>query len=417
MRKKIIIELADDYGKEEYEVIDILEENIEIPPFRTRISKDRTVIDKSHIKLEEQIVLDYYKLLLNRYCNIRFPNRSYIMTELMNIMPYLHKYNAYTIYKFDFKDFFYNICPKKSFNYIYDSVSLKTSEHSFLKNYTYEIEALVPGIGLHNSLVEISGYYFDLEVKKTFKEGLLYYARYVDDCILILDEKLPEKLIEDTIIKLLKKCLGNKLKINLDKTQCIHSDSINVGVDYLGYYFEKCQSAKSQFKFGIAKKKLDKYVEQINNIVFEFKTTHDVELLSFRLDIFFKRIVYYGTRKKNKKYRWQVRGLSDSYKELKRFMKNNNDYSNITRDTTKLFGQSIELCFIKNDVIIPAKINNQLKNRKYSSSFINNRALLIHKKIGLSHSNLKKITSIVSEDNLENYNYIELANKLLSRIM
>ncbi|MCU5397412.1 hypothetical protein [Bacillus toyonensis] len=416
MRKKIIAELVDYHEKEEKEVIDVIKNFAKITPYKTMVSKDRTVINKSLINKEEQIVLDYYKLLLNRYCNIKFPNRSYIMTELMNLVPFLHNYYAFTIYKFDFKDFFYNISPKQSFKYISDSVNLKTSEFMFLKNYTNDIEELIPGVGLHNSLVELSGNYFDLEMKKAFKDGFLYYARYVDDCILILDEKVDKNEIENTVLKLMKKCFGNKMAINVAKTEYYNSGSVNYDVNYLGYVFQKGQSATNPFKFGIARKKLDKYTEQINNIVLEYKNNNDIEMLSLKLELVFKRIVYYGARKNSKKYRWQVRGISDSYKELKRFMKDNDDFNRITNETKNFFCWSIERSFARNRIDLPAKIKNQLKNKKFISCFVNNKALLLHQNLGLNHSKLKAKVNIVYKDNLENYGYSDLANILLTRI-
>ncbi|ACK61740.1 TPA: hypothetical protein ACGW6Y_003979 [Bacillus cereus] len=416
MRKKIIAELAECYKKEEGEILGILKEHVKMEPYKTMDSGDRIVIDKSQIRIEEQIVLDYYKSLLNRYCNIKFPNRSYIMTELMNLMPILHKYYAYTIYKFDFKEFFYSISPKKSFEYICDSVNLKTSEFTFLKNYTKENVELIPGIGLHNSLVELNGNYFDIEMKKAFKEGFLYYARYVDDCILILDEKVARDKIEKTVSNLMKKCFGNKIDIHPDKTEHYQSGDRNYKINYLGYVFEKGQSAKKQFKFGIAEKKLNKYKKQIEKIVLEYAGNNDIEMLSFKLELLFKRVVYYGTRKNSNKYRWQVRGISDSYKELKRFMKNNADYEKITSTTDKFFCKSIEESFGRNGILIPAKIKNQLENKKFISCFLNNQALLLHPKLGLNHGNLKGKVEIVYKNNIENCGYNELADILLKNI-
>ncbi|MED0977005.1 hypothetical protein P4T49_17730 [Bacillus paranthracis] len=416
MRKKIIAELAECYKKEEKEILDILKEHVKISPYETMNSGDRIIINKFHIIEEEQIVLDYYKLLLNMYCNIKFPNRSYIMTELMNLMPILDNYHAYTIYKFDFKDFFYSISSKKSFEYISDLVNLKTNEYIFLKKYTKENHELIPGIGLHNSLVELNGNLFDLEMKKAFKEGFLYYARYVDDCILILDEKVAKDKIESIVLNLMKKCFGNNITINYDKTDYFQSGDKNYKINYLGYVFEKGQSAKQQFKFGIADKKLDKYKKQIEKIILEYNADGDLEMLSFKLELVFKRVVYYGTRKNSNKYRWQVRGISDSYKELKRFMKNNNDYEKITRSTKGFFCKSIEESFGRNQIPMPAKIKNQLKNKKFISCFLNNQALLLHQKLGLRHGDLKRKVKIVYKDNVEDCNYNELAEKLLKNI-
>lgn len=416
MRRKIITELALEYAKEESEIKNSLYNKVITTPYVTKNINSRVVIDKSKINIEEQITLDYYKLLLNRYCNLRFPNRSYIMAEIMNIVPDLHRYHAYTIYKFDFKDFFNTISSKKSFAYICDELDLKTFEYEFLKKYTRVINELIPGIGLHNTLVEVVGRKFDLEIKKTFQEGCLYYARYVDDCILILDEKIDREKIEKVILRLMKQCFGNKSKINYDKTDYYNSSCTNIKFDYLGYEFKTGQLAKSEFKFGIAQSKLEKYINVIKDIVIEYKVTKDIEVLSYKLELLFKRVVYYGVRKNSNKYRWQVRGISDSYKELKRFMKNSKDFKRITRGTENFFTREVERVFRINRVAMPAKIKNQLKNNKFTSCFLNNKTLLLHQKIGLTHNKLKQKLRTFDNSNLENDSYNELANKLLSII-
>jgi len=416
MRRRIITELAKEYAKEESEVKNNLEDSVIITPYVTRNVKNRVVIDKSKINIEEQIFLDYYKLLLNRYCNLKFPNRSYIMAEIMNIVPDLHRYHAYTIYKFDFKDFFNTVSSKKSFAYICETLNLKTFEYEFLKKYTSVDRKLIPGIGLHNTLVEIIGERFNLEIKKIFKESCIYYARYVDDCILILDEKIDEDKIEKVIFKLMKQCFGDKVKINDTKTDYYNSSCVNSKFDYLGYEFKKGQNPKSEFKFGIAQNKLEKYTKIINDIVLEYKVTNNIEILSFKLELLFKRVVYYGARKNSNKYRWQVRGISDSYKELKRFMKNSKDFSKITKDTENFFTRTVERSFTRNRVNFPAKIKNQIKNNKFTSCFLNNKTLLLHQKIGLKHNTLKQRLYIVDNSNLESCSYSELANKLLSNI-
>jgi len=416
VREKIIARLSELHGHEKESVSKLVESCQKITPYTTLTVKDRCVINKSNIPLEEQIVLDYYKYLMNFYGEIKFPNRSYIMTELMNIMPYLHLYKTYTIYKFDFQGFFYNVDCRKSFNTICQIEGLRQNEINFFKKYTSIVSEYMPGIGLHNSLIEISGQGFDSQIKKIFrKKGLLYYARYVDDCILILDEKVSESLIKAEITKTMKACFGSKLILNSGKTNYYNSDVCNYEINYLGYVFAKGQSPKSQYKFGIAQEKLKKYKERINSYILEYDQTNNVELLSFKLEFLFKRIVYFGERKGDGKYRWQVRGISDSYKELKRFM-NNKALNEITNETQKIFNKSIEECFKKNRVKIPAKINNQLKNDKFISCFINNKALLLHRKIGLTPPQLKKRLNLLYKDNVENLSYSELASLLIKNL-
>ncbi|WP_024427933.1 reverse transcriptase domain-containing protein [Bacillus safensis] len=417
MRKKIICELANEFEKDEKDILSLLHTTKKITPYKTlHNNKGRKIINKDHITTEDQIILGYYKLLLNKLCSIRFPNRSYIMTELMNLMPNIDKYKSYTIFRFDIKNFFYRIDPKKSLGYIKKTLNLRSNEYVFLNIYTESQNNLIPGLGLHNSLVEICGYHFDLTIKKIFRENLLYYSRYVDDCILVFDEIITEEVIKGEILKLLKHCFGDEIELNLDKTKTkyVNSNCERFEIDYLGYTFQKGQSEK--LKFGISKKKLEKYKGKIDSIVLEYYNSNNLDVLSLKLELLFKRIVYLGNRKNNNKYRWQVRGLSENYKELKRFMKKNDDFSRITKDTKNFFEKEIQLSFRRKNMKIPAKINNQIKNKKFISSFINNRALLLHKKIGLKHNALKEKLEILSVENIDGKSYSDLASEFLTKI-
>lgn len=417
MRRKIIHILSNLYNKNDDDILMIVENYSSISQYQKNNIKGRIVIDKSSISQEEQIVLDYYKLLINYYCFINFPNRSYIMSELMNIMPYLHLYKRYTIYKFDFKDFFYSIDPKTNFKYIENSIMLNPIEYDFLYGYTKGIESYIPGVGIHNSLIEVSGQKFDIAVKNTLKnKGLIYYSRYVDDCILLMDEKIQKNLIEKEINKLMVKFFGKSLCINQGKTSYKTDENIDYEIDYLGYVFKKGQSINKSFSIGIAESKLIKYKEKINKIILDYKEDQKIEVLSLKLEMLFKRLVFYGNKGDNTRNRWQVRGISDSYKELKRFMPSNENLGKITNGTQNLFNNTIEQAFNINRVKIPAKIKNQIINRKFISCFLNNKALVLHKKIGLNHQELKGILSILYDGNLENFNYNDLASLFLREI-
>ncbi len=417
MRERIIKEISNMYNKEPGHILQIIKSNDHISPFIVKKVKEKEVIDKYSIPLEEQIVLDYYKILLNVNYNVKFPNRSYIMTELMNLLPYLHLYKYYTIYKFDFENFFNNVCPAQSYKLLSSSTTLRLKELKFFEKYIKELDRYRPGIGLHNTLIEISGMRFDQEVKANFKNrGLIYYSRYVDDCIIILDETSKETDLEKIILKLMKKYFGKKLKLNKNKTTFKSTNDTNYTFSYLGYCFQKGQSVKNQYKIGINEKKLKKYVSKLNTIILEYDQTKNIELLSFRLELFFKRIVYFGDRNNDGNYRWQVRGISDSYKELKRFMHKTNLDKLITRDTLKLFKEEITNCFKNNNIEIPPKINNQIKNNKFISCFKNNKAFLIHPKLGLNKKDLINHLSKFNEKNIESLSYNELAKLLLVKI-
>ncbi|WP_456272431.1 hypothetical protein [Bacillus sp. AK031] len=416
MRGKIIKRIAMKFDMTEKEVQNLVYTKKVINQYNTKIVKNRTIIDKDRVTLEEQVVLDYYKLLVN-HSGIRFPNRSFIMSELMNIIPYLHLYKNYTIFKFDFKDFFYNICTRKNFEELNTRIKLNPTEKEFLKKYTQSVSSYTPGIGLHNSLIEISGEKFDYEIKKLFrKRGFLFYARYVDDCILILDEKINKTQTEELVSLAIDKTFGKKLELNKRKTQYANDQSSGYEIDYLGYSFQKGQSNQDQFKFGISRKKLEKYNSKIEEFVLEYKNSGDIEKLSFKLELFYKRIVFFGDKKGDKNYKWQVRGISDSYKELKRFINSDYEFSKITKDTKKLFNKTIEINFRKNGMPIPPKINNQIQNNKFISCFLNNKALLLHRQIGLNYQELKTKLELVHEGKVEEEGYSELAGLLLNSL-
>lgn len=417
MRKGILEELSEVFGKNIDEIKEIIFSGNTDIVYEEKQRGDRTFIDKTKISTNNQVILDYYKMLLNKFCDIRYPNRSYIMSELMNIVPHINLHYSFTIYRFDFKDFFNSIDPKRVFQILEERFEMKRYEYDFLYFYTEKNNKIAPGIGLHNAFAEIIGRVFDLNIKEVFNRELIYYTRYVDDCILILDEVFTCEEMEKHVMEVIKEVFGERLNLNMEKTS--HSSSINTGnieFEYLGYQFQKSQTEK-HFRYGISPTKLRKYEKEINEIVKEYKKEGNLDILSYKLELFFKRVVFYGTHKQDYVYKWRVRGISESYKELKRFMKNYDDYKMITEKTKSFFKNVIFKCFDEHDIETPEKIRNSILNHKYIASFFNNRALLLHSKIGLSHGQLKEKVEIFDNRNLENDDYNVLAGKLLLNIL
>lgn len=416
MRKRIISKLAKAYKKSEQEVINIIHNDQVIPTFKFHSIDNRDVIKKDLLEENTLINLDYYKSLLNSMNKIKYPNRSFIMTGLMNIMPDLHKFHNYTIYKFDFKSFFNNVDIKKACEFI-EFNKLRPEEASYLNKYAKKVKNLTPGLGLHNALIEIGGKHFDTAIKNKFnEEGLLFYSRYVDDCIVILDEKVEKEYLDKKILETMKIYFGKKLLLNEDKCEYYTSEDKKYELNYLGYCFVKGQSVSSPFKFGISKSKIKKYEAKLERIILDYKIGGDLQKLELMLEIFYKRLVYYGTKKNNHLVKWQVRGISDSYKELKRFMKHNQDFSKITPETEKLFCKSIYIIFNKHRISIPTSIKNYIDNHMYPSLYYKNNAILLHPKIGLKFKGLQRKIEVLSSDNFENHSYNDLAKEFLKKI-
>ncbi|WP_214804309.1 MULTISPECIES: reverse transcriptase domain-containing protein [unclassified Exiguobacterium] len=419
MRSRIYQNLTELHNAELEEVEKIISnfnQNIE---YEIKNVKGRDVINNNEVEKDLRIVLDYYKEYLNRYAKLKFPNRSSIMSEVMNIMPNIHVYHTYTIFKFDIEKFFYNIDFKKIRKYIDDFISLHSHEKKFFEVYTKNQKELIPGVGLHNSMMEILGHYFDMKIKEKFEKHCIYYARYVDDGIIIFDEEIDELEIKNEVSKLLKNIFGENVKLSQSKTKC-YKKSFNGKIDfeYLGYHFLREQGKK--FKFGIANSKIQKYQLKIDEYIEEYVSGNQdeeaVKILDFKIDALFKRVVYYGTSKNSTVSRWQVRGISDSYKELKRFMDGNSDVEKITKNTFTFFEKYVGVSFGRigrNRIEIPRCIRNKLKNKRYLANFYKNRTILMHPNLGWKYDKLQKCMEEIYKLNTINKSYETLAKEFL----
>ncbi|WP_342600639.1 reverse transcriptase domain-containing protein [Psychrobacillus sp. FSL H8-0483] len=415
MRKIIMENLSELYNEEEKNIREVIK-LYKIPEKYKLINvKSRLVVEKGEISNNNNITLDYFKELLNRLYNIRFPNRSFIMKELMNIIPYLNKYHQYTIIKIDFEKFFYNVNVGEIKKILINDGLLYEKELNFLVKYLNKNRILYPGVGIHNTLLEILGDKFNKKVRETFKDdGLIFFARYVDDSILIFDQHLDDQDVMDKLKQITSKVLGKDIKINQNKSKVIKSTDGIEKFEYLGYLFEKRQNGK--YCIGIASSKLKKYKIKLEKIVLEYKGDNNLEKMCLKLEILYKRTVYWGNTRKIKYKRWQVRGLSDSYKELRRFMTNLEDFSKITKETENFFVKDLETIFKKNSLNIPPEIESKIANKSYSAAFFNNRAIMLNKTIGLSQKDLVKRLDTLGVSVKNGTSYEELALSFLKKI-
>lgn len=389
------------------DVKNIIKKDTVVRKYTTVTKNGRPVIDKNTISKTQIIKLDYYKILINKYGTISFPNRSSVINELINIIPALHNFHRYTIYKFDIESFFYSVDALKSIKEIDRTLDLQYHEKNFLEKYAKEHKNLIPGLGIHNSMIEILGKKFDMRIREVFKENCIFYARYVDDGIIIFDEIFDEKFINKVVSNLLADTFGKRTRLNINKTKCYLCKDRVIKMEYLGYQFNKGQN--NHFSFGIATSKLSKYKKKLESYIIDYRNTGDLNKLEFKLETFYKRIVFYGARKNDNFPRWQVRGLSDTYKELKRFMQGNDPYSKITKDTENLLKKEISIIFSRLKIDIPPSIKNKIDNDFYFANFKNNRAILLHPKLGWDYQKLKECLEKIHQKNTSNKSYSELS--------
>jgi hypothetical protein len=138
-----------------------------------------------------------------------------------------------------------------------------------------------------------------------------------------------------------------------------------------------------------------------------------VKTLDFKIDALFKRVVYYGSSKNSTVSRWQVRGISDSYKELKRFIDGNSDSEIITKNTFTFFERYVGVLFGRNRIVVPLCISNKLQNKRYLANFYKNRTILIHPNLGWKNEKLQKCLEEIYKVNTINKSYETLAREYL----
>ena len=126
-----------------------------------------------------------------------------------------------------------------------------------LERYIDENQYCYQGLALSNVFVEIAGKYFDRKIKYTFSsDGLIFYARYVDDGLLIFNKDVEQEMIRERIIEIAKEMFGNRVKLNEEKekyyTKYMHDNLKKF--TYLGYLFK---FSDKKYKFGIAEETIN----------------------------------------------------------------------------------------------------------------------------------------------------------------
>ena len=115
------------------------------------------------------------------------------------------------------------------------------------------------GVGISAYLSELYLKEFDQKIENL--DNLIYYARYVDDIVVVIAPK-PDEKIEDYFKKLSEFIGNDKLKLKREKSDwfCYPGEKQKIQFDYLGYNFDK---HGGRFGLGISKKKKKKYEDRV----------------------------------------------------------------------------------------------------------------------------------------------------------
>lgn len=354
----------------------------------------------------EETLCIYLKRILDRKFSIKYPNRNEYIHSLFDMTNALRTMNDYSIFRFDFEDFFNSVSSEYVFEkYILNS-SLEREQAALFQKFVKETKYTYAGLNTSNIICEIIAKHFDELLLRRFKKyGLIFYRRYIDDGILIFNTRIDNSLCTNIVngvineiffdesSKMVKKC---KTRLNASKTQYISgcdlaAKNMDDEFDFLGYKFVLKPGftsrglLKTDFRYGITQKKIDKYSKKITDMVKEYKCTKNIELLRHQIKAFTSRTVY--RLPKYKSWIWKIKGFISNYQELRDRM----DF--LTVDTKDFLENAIENAFRTEGLPLPYFLLTKKEESIYSlyNNMRNYRTLLFVEEIGITKAGLEKL--------------------------
>ncbi len=238
------------------------------------------------------------------------------------------------------------IKKKEILHLISNSISQQTVSKATSGNKKYNTIGIPQGLSISNVLANV--YMLPID-RKYERRTSLYYFRYVDDILILCNQRKTERIINEII----DDCNNIGLKIHTDDPAKISSGKICSGFGYLGYLFNNSLVT-------VRKKTLDNLRESIIKLLTNYKYSekHDLKLLSWTLNTRITGCIFDET-----KYGWmfffsQINDLQ-LLSSLDHFVKKQLIRFGLEPKTTK----------IKKFTRAYHEITKNLKNSKYVPNF------------------------------------------------
>jgi hypothetical protein len=283
----------------------------------------------------ENILCQCLKQLLDKDFKVKYPNRNKISRALFSTLSATIQMADFTIVRFDFKNYFNSISAEYAFNkYIEYKISDRLTRE-ILSDFCRKTKFTFAGLPTSNAIAEIVATEFDSTLKKAFNSlGIVFYERYIDDSVLILNQHVNEYTIKkmldsildvvfcDKAVSVSKRC---STKYNASKYSYITKRTLTgtpVSFDFLGYEFWLHLSSKRKtiIQYGITQDKRMKYRKRLEQMIKQYTDPcstdyQNCELLRHRIMAFSSREVYLSVKKQS--YIWKAKGFISNYGELR----------------------------------------------------------------------------------------------------
>lgn len=245
--------------------------------FKIQIVVDTTITTKPVYKtihnLENILTLKQLQYNFRKLYKVKQSNRYSIISQLKNL---LDDGFPKIIVKTDIKEFYESIPHDKLLKKLYDENLLTHLSRRFIQQILSEYETLaatkkgVPrGIGISPYLTELYMRVIDAKIKSI--PNVMYYARYVDDIIVIFMPDIDNTARDYTMtIKDIFIDEGLTMNEDINKTRIIDltdkQRKLNYFIEYLGYKFISGYDANKHIplKLTISEKKKKRYGERLS---------------------------------------------------------------------------------------------------------------------------------------------------------
>ncbi len=387
------------------------ENNIDFSKITTlmirQVNKKRIVKQYVDQYSAENILCQCCKQILDRTFKIKYPNRNRIIKDLFNILPAAIQMSDFTIVKADFQDYFNSISSTYVFEKYLKQEIMDRRDRDLLYAFVDATQYAYAGLSTSNAIAEIIAERFDIALRKEFiSAGLIYFERYIDDCIIILNKHIAEDEIKNKFQQILEEvfldstisCKNRcKTKFNTNKFKYISRRNLSnttESFDFLGYKFWLANdNRKISIKYGITSDKRTKYNDRIDRLISLYtdpksKDYHNLELLRHRILAFTSREVYL-TKRFNTSV-WKVKGFIANYSELRYFL----DTDLIESDTEEFLKNMVEDAFLRATLPFPyfLKSGPQFSTRyNLFGNMKSNNTILLVDRIGYDYKSLVKL--------------------------
>ena len=397
----------------------------------------------------ESILCKCIKQILDKTFHIQYPNRNKTVHSVFDTLKAVKQMADFTIVKCDFKDYFNSVSARYVFEkYIKEKLSNRF-ETDLIDKFTKQTKYTYAGFSTSNVIAEIIAEQFDSAVRLAFADkGVLFYERYIDDTLIIINEHVEEaecrQILNDVIksiyydesIKSRPRCktrFNYSKFIHVTRRELMTFPNKVKPVDYLGYEFLFVYNPNPKkhsdivFTYGVTEAKRKKYIKRLDNLIALF--THEqingvanpdyknLELLRHRIATFTSREVYQSRR-----YRqtvWKTKGFIGNYGELRYLLE-----TDLIDDATKSFLKDLVTDAFTNAgfTTLPYFMLGSLGKSGYNlfENMKKNKTFLFVDQIGYSEPALKRLCSQIgiglTDRNGKNRGYGNLVRDYLIKV-